>query len=243
MTKTKKIVLAGLLLATAVVLSRFLSIKTPIIMISFSFIPYMLAGVMLGPWWTMLIAALGDLTGALLFPFGAYFPGYTLSSAIMGFVYGWFLHREKNKTNKKFIFNLIISTLIVLVVCNGVLNSLWIFITTKKAFWAIMPTRLLKQLVMFPIQITVIYFLNFGLEKMGVYKFLYTSAYEDMGDEKNVDNKSDNTNGDLIKTEENKPALKENLKNSSLHENLQTKNEEKNTPIENNENSETNGEK
>ena len=106
-----------------------------------------------------------------------------------------------------------------------------------------MPTRLLKQLVMFPIQITVIYFLNFGLEKMGVYKFLYTSAYEDMGDENNVDNKSDNINGDSIKTEENKPALKENLKNSSLHENLQTKNEEKNTPVENNENSETNGEK
>lgn len=243
MTKTKKIVLAGLLLATAVVLSRFLSIKTPIIMISFSFIPYMLAGVMLGPWWTMLIAALGDLTGALLFPFGAYFPGYTLSSAIMGFVYGWFLYREKNKTNKKFIFNLIISTLIVLVVCNGVLNSLWIFITTKKAFWAIMPTRLLKQLVMFPIQIIVIYFLNLGLEKMGVYKFLYTSAYEDMGDENDVDNKNGNINGDVIKTEENKSKVEENAENNSLDEKPQAENKALNTNIENNKNSETNGEK
>ncbi len=82
MSKTKKIVLAGILLALLLVLSRFLSIKTPILVISFSFVPIMMSAILLGPKYSTLIAALGDLIGALLFPFGAYFPGYTLSQAL-----------------------------------------------------------------------------------------------------------------------------------------------------------------
>ena len=44
MRRTKKIVLEALLLAMLIVLSRFLSIKTPLIKISFSFVPTMLCG-------------------------------------------------------------------------------------------------------------------------------------------------------------------------------------------------------
>ena len=84
MSKIKQTILAGLLLATTIVLSRFLSIKTPIVVISFSFIPIMLSGMLLGPWWAMIICGLSDLIGALLFPFGAYFVGYTITSTIAG---------------------------------------------------------------------------------------------------------------------------------------------------------------
>ena len=178
MSKTKKIILAGLLLATTIILSRFLSIKTPIVVISFSFIPIMLSGMILGPWWTMIIAGLSDLIGALLFPFGAYFVGYTISSTLAGLTYGLFLQRKYNKTNKKLIFNLIISSLIVLIVCNGLLNSVWIYITTKKAIAVILPTRLLKQVIMLPIHVIVMFSLNLGLEKMGAYKKLFNTEIE-----------------------------------------------------------------
>ncbi len=43
LTKSKKIILSAMLLSILLVLSRFLSIKSPIIKISFSFIPMMLA--------------------------------------------------------------------------------------------------------------------------------------------------------------------------------------------------------
>ena len=87
-SKSKKIILSALLLSILLVLSRFLSIKSTFLVISFSFIPMMLAGIYLGPWYACLICALGDLIGALLFPFGAYFPGFTVSSGLMGLVYG-----------------------------------------------------------------------------------------------------------------------------------------------------------
>lgn len=178
MPKTKKIILAGLLLATTIILNRFLSIKTPIVVISFAFIPIMLSGMLLGPMWTMLIAGLADLIGALLFPFGAYFVGYTISSTLSGLIYGLFLQRKYNKTNKKLLLNLIISSLIVLIVCNGILNSVWIYITTKKAIAVILPTRLLKQIIMLPINVIVMFSLNLGLEKMGAYKKLFNTEIE-----------------------------------------------------------------
>ena len=183
MSKIKQTILAGLLLATTIVLSRFLSIKTPIVVISFSFIPIMLSGILLGPWWAMIICGLSDLIGALLFPFGAYFVGYTITSTLAGLTYGLFLQRKNNKTNKKLILNLIISSLIVLILCNGVLNSIWIYITAKKAIMAILPTRLLKQIIMLPIHVIVLYFLNLGLDKMGAYKKLFNEETDETEDE------------------------------------------------------------
>lgn len=173
MQKLKKIILAALLLAVNIVLSRYLSIKTPIIVIKFSFIPTILSAIMLGPLWTMLISGLADLIGALLFPTGAYFVGYTISAVLAGFIYGIFLHRKKEIPQKKFLLKLILSIVCVIVFCNSILNSLWIWITTQKAMFAILPTRLVKQTVMLPIEVLIMFFLNLGLEKAGVYsKFL-----------------------------------------------------------------------
>ena len=45
MTKNKKIILTALLLAMLIILSRFLSIKTPLLKISFAFIPTMLCAI------------------------------------------------------------------------------------------------------------------------------------------------------------------------------------------------------
>ena len=179
MSKLKKLILAGLLLATTIVLNRFLSIKTPILVISFSYIPIMLSSIMLGPWYTMLIAGFADLIGALLFPFGAYFVGYTISAVISGLIYGLFLYRKKEFSNKSFILRLILSTLIVLIVCNCLLNTIWIYITTKEALFAILPTRLLKQLIMLPIQVVSIYFIDLGLRKLKVYDSLKEKEVQD----------------------------------------------------------------
>ena len=54
MRKNKKIVLTAILLAMLVLLSRFLSIKTPITKISFAFVPTMLCAIWLGPKWTII---------------------------------------------------------------------------------------------------------------------------------------------------------------------------------------------
>ena len=157
MKKIKKIIISALLLASAIVINRFLSINTSIVSIGFTFVPLMLAGIILGWKYSLIIAALTDLIGALLFPFGSYFVGYTISSALTGLVYGLLLYNKGEFTvDKKFMIHLIIAILIVCVFINGGLNTLWLVLTSKKAFLAILPTRVLKQLLMIPIMFITI---------------------------------------------------------------------------------------
>lgn len=167
MRKNKKMILVAVLLAMLIILSRFLSIKTPIMKISFAFVPTMLCAIWLGPKWTVLLNVLGDIIGATLFPTGPYFVGYTISTAIAGLIYGIFLYKkqEDSYTAKQFILRLILSTTLVAVIVNMGLNTLWSSIMTGKAFMVLFATRVVKQIIMIPIHVVVIFFLEKVLRK------------------------------------------------------------------------------
>lgn len=162
MSKNKKIILTAILLATLIILSRFLSIKTPILIISFAFIPTMLCAIWLGPKWTILLNVLGDLIGATVFPTGPFFIGYTISTAISGLIYGLLLYKKEDNsyTDKQFLIKLIISVIVVSCISNIGLNTLWLSITTGKAFIVLLGARIIKEIVMIPIQIVVILFVE-----------------------------------------------------------------------------------
>lgn len=167
MRTNKKIILTAILLAMLITLSRFLSIKTPIVKISFAFVPTMLCAVWLGPKWTILLNVLGDVIGATLFPTGPYFIGYTISTAVAALIYGLLLYKKESNsyTNLQFLLRLTIATTLVAVIVNMGLNTLWTSITAGKAFWVLLGTRVVKQLVMIPIHVVVIFFLEKVLRK------------------------------------------------------------------------------
>lgn len=167
MSKNKKIILTAIFLATNIILSRFLSIKTPILKISFAFIPTMLCAIWLGAKWTVLLNVLGDIIGATLFPTGAYFVGYTISTAISGLIYGLILYKKEidSYTDKQFLIRLIISVILVTCISNIGLNTIWVSITTGKAFVVLLGTRVIKEVIMIPIQIIVILFIEKMLRK------------------------------------------------------------------------------
>ena len=74
---TKIMVTCALLVALQVILARFLSINTTFVVINFSFLAVALSGILFGPLWALAVGAVSDLIGATLFPFGAFFPGFT----------------------------------------------------------------------------------------------------------------------------------------------------------------------
>ncbi len=154
MNKRKKIILVAMLLAMNIILSRFLSIKTPITKISFAFLPTMLCAFWLGPKWTLLLNVLGDLIGATLFPTGAFFIGYTVSTAVSALIYGCLLY-QGFFGEKWLIFRTILATVLVAIIVNMGLNTLWTSITAGQAFWLLLGTRIVKQLVMIPIHVAV----------------------------------------------------------------------------------------
>lgn len=173
-TKTKKLILSAMFLSILLVLSRFLSIKTSFLVISFSFIPIMLCSIYLGPKYSLTVAALGDLIGALVFPFGAYFPGFTITAGLMGFIYGIFLYKNPNKKikDKTFILKLILSSLIVLIGVKVIIESAFLNIMYGKAYIAVVLTRITTQVIALPIQVVTIYLLEKALRPFA-QKYIY----------------------------------------------------------------------
>ena len=180
MSKLKKIILSGLLLAILIVFDRFISIKTMYLQVSFRFLPIMIAAIILGPKYSTAIAALGDLIGALLWPFGAYFVGFTIVDAIVGLIYGLLLYNKNEGEffeGKKLLIRLAISSALVLWIVDLPCMSLMLSLLYGNAFLVVLTGRLVTKLVMFPIQIAIIFFLSKYIKELSL-KYLYTETEE-----------------------------------------------------------------
>ncbi|MDR3355919.1 MAG: folate family ECF transporter S component [Spirochaetaceae bacterium] len=169
MSKVKKIVLSGLLLAVLIVLERVIAFETQFLRFSFAYVPLMLSAIMLGPAWSTGIAVLGDVIGMLMFPKSAFFPGFTLNALLTGLIYGLFLYNTKN--DKQFLLRLILGTLTVLIVVHLLLTSLWLSIMYKSAFIALLSARVLIAAILLPIEVGTMFFLKKFLDPL-VTKFM-----------------------------------------------------------------------
>ncbi len=93
--KTKKIVIIAMLVAFDVIFTRVLAVNIQMAKIGLGFAAVGVCAMLYGPLWAALCAALGDVVGALLFPTGAFFPGFTATAAVSGLIFGLFLYKQK----------------------------------------------------------------------------------------------------------------------------------------------------
>lgn len=92
---TKKIALLAVLTAMGVVLGRFVPMVNLLTSkYEFSFVAVMLAAYLTGPVGGALVGGMIDLIGALLVPTGAYFPGFTITAALTGLVWGFLFYKK-----------------------------------------------------------------------------------------------------------------------------------------------------
>ena len=85
----KSVSMIGIMVAMEVILARF-SIHTWNLKIGFTFLPIAVAAILYGPVAGGFVGAIGDVVSAVLFPVGAYFPGFTLTAYLTGAVFGFF---------------------------------------------------------------------------------------------------------------------------------------------------------
>ncbi|MBP3323924.1 MAG: folate family ECF transporter S component [Clostridia bacterium] len=140
----------ALLVALQIVLSRFLSIPTPITKIGFSFVPLVISARKYGVIDTAIVAFISDILGAILFPQGTFFPGYTLTAVMFGVTFGLFLHYSDN------IIAIVSSVIINQFGFSLFLNTLWIQIQSTTPYHVLLGTRVWQSLVMTVVQIVVI---------------------------------------------------------------------------------------
>ncbi len=148
-----KLVLSAILCAVSVVLSRFLSFNVWNLSVGISFLPIMLAALVCGPLWGGVCGGLADLIGALLFPFGTYFPGFTAVAFLSGVIFG--LIGTIDRKTKNPVMQILLLAVIILakeLFCTLALNTLWISILYGTAYEAVLITRVPLAAAMFVIQ-------------------------------------------------------------------------------------------
>lgn len=148
--KTYRIIIISCLVAINIILSRFLSISMWNMKIGFAFVPIVIAAILFGPAAAGLTGAIGDFLGAILFPIGPYFPGFTLTACLTGIVYGLLLHKSHK------FKNIMCGVLINQIFCSLLINTLWISILYGTPYSALLPIRIIQTVILIIVEMIVI---------------------------------------------------------------------------------------
>jgi ECF transporter S component (folate family) len=153
MKKVFVLVAMSLLISMYVLLAHiFSAIPSGTIKISFGFVPLAFGSMFFGPLIGGVIGALGDIIGVFLAPKGPYFPGITLDVFLAGLIYGLFLYKKP-----KTLIRISLAVLCVNLFVNIGLNTYWLTILTGKGYMAMLPGRIIKNAIMMPVQISMLY--------------------------------------------------------------------------------------
>lgn len=139
----------AMLTALSIVATRLLGVQVgQFLRLSFGGIPIILSGILFGPLPGAMVGTAADLIGFMLNPMGgAYFPGFTLTSALTGAIPPLVLRFSKKWTH----VSIFVAVLITQAITNVVLNSIWLYIMLGPSMWLRFPARVVSQIVMIPL--------------------------------------------------------------------------------------------
>ena len=145
--KTQTVTTVGLLLAIQMVLSSYGVIEvTDSLKISLAHLSLAPTAILFGPVAAGLQGGLSDLLGYMLKPSGPYFPGFTLTAALLGVIYGIMLYKTERK-----LWQIIVARVLVCFLLNIALNTVFLTMLYGPSRLATLPLRIVKNLVQLPV--------------------------------------------------------------------------------------------
>lgn len=163
--KTKTIVICGLLLAISLMLNTQALKIEGITIITFSFIANSIAGFLFGPVVSGILGGLTDALTHVINPKGAYFFGFTFNAILGGIFYGSLLYRKVH-SSKNLVLRIVICKILISIIVNLSLGTLWYSMFSGKGFLILLPARIYKELIVIPIHCIVMYILLKSINKM-----------------------------------------------------------------------------
>ena len=144
--KVRTITTASMFAAIGVILGAYTIQVGNYLKIGFSGIANQFVYYLFGPVVGCFYGGALDILKYLVKPTGAFFPGWTLSAMA--------------------------AELTVSIICNMLLGTLWLQIMYGKAFFAILPARVIKNLAMWPVNSLLFYSLTWMMEHTGVFQVI-----------------------------------------------------------------------
>ena len=184
MISVRTITVGAMLVAIGVVLSMVRIPLSTLTEVTLTGIPIAVGGFLFGPVMGFIIGAMIDVTGFIVAPKGPFFPGFTISTGLIGMIYGLFLYRKwwdkkgaepaaaqgaepaaaptagKNilhDDRKGLAVRVVISHVIKTLAVSLCLNCIWLSLFYGMAFVAVFIASLPKELINIPIESFLIY--------------------------------------------------------------------------------------
>lgn len=163
------ITLAAMFGAISIVLGSFTIMLWDFLKISWTFLPNEFVFYLFGPFVGVIYGATMDILNYIVKPFGAYFPGFTISGMLNGLLFGILLYKRPLSLKRIVVANVLRALLIDLL-----LNTYWLTILYGTPYIAMLPIRAMKQLIMLPVETLLLYMLIKGVEASGVLKVFHS---------------------------------------------------------------------
>lgn len=164
-TDLQQLVFLGIVVAMKIILSQF-SFGPVMVKVRLGFIGSVLLGYLFGPLWGTIGGGISDLISSALFgDKGGFFIGFTLTAMAGPFIYALFLYNKPVK-----IWRIIASTILVTVIVNIGMNTLWLHIMYGINFNAALIQRLPKEMIVPWIQMVISYFVLQAVSRVKIKK-------------------------------------------------------------------------
>lgn len=159
--KLKNVVFCGMMAAIAIILGYVATINIgQYIRIGFSGLPNQVIDCLFGPAVGAIFGAALDIIKWFIKPTGEFFPGFTISAALGGIIYGFAFYKKNISLARVFVAHLIVSVFV-----NVGLNSLWLKMLYDQAIMVMLPGRILKNAIMLPIDTCITFFMLKAVER------------------------------------------------------------------------------
>lgn len=168
----RTITVAAMFGAISVVLGYFTIAIGDYIKIGFSTIANQFVYYLFGPVVGSVFGGALDILKFIIKPTGSFFPGFTIGAMVGGLIYGTFFYKRSIT-----LLRVLAAELTACVVCNMLLGTLWLSMLYGKAFMALLPMRVIKNLIMWPINSMMFYTIGKTLEASGIFRMLKEAAH------------------------------------------------------------------
>lgn len=172
LTNWRTLVFAALIIAMRIVIKSIkITIIPGVLNFGFDFIVNSVGSMIYGPIVALLVGAVSDTIGAILFPTGVYFFPFIIVEMLSGFIFGIFLYRSKLST-----WRVVFSRLSVIVFCNLIVNPLimtWYYaFFGKGTYTPLILATLIKNIALLPAESIVLVFwlgaISFATYQLGL---------------------------------------------------------------------------
>lgn len=161
----RTITTAAMFMAVSVVLGYFTIEAGPYLKIGFGSVVNQFVYYLFGPVVGACYGGILDLVKYVVKPTGSFFFGFTFNAMLGGVLYGSVLYKRPLSFRRALAANLLVA-----LICNVFFNTLWLSMLYGKALAALLPMRLLKNLIAWPVDSALFYLIAKRMEAAGLVR-------------------------------------------------------------------------